>query len=420
MAEAATATRDRVLDGIRGYAIILVLLSHTWIVAPAGDWTAVTWLFSSGDYAVTIFFIVSGFLATRGMMRELDRTGRIRPGVLWLRRWIRISAHVYPLVILVLAMTAANWNLMVAYQGTNTRESAFRIITYTWNGYVREHAFEARPDLGHLWYVCTDLWVIGLILLVVFLVGRWRPVLAVTLAATLLVVMLYRHHVYQTEGVFSALIRVQTRADGLLWGALAAVVLPWVQGLKRYAVPALVASTVLLVPLLGAVEDESGYFGLGGWLLNIDVVVFVLAVALATPPAYLTRTVGWGPLALAGRYSLVLYIWHYPLFWYLSKNETDWSWQTRTVLAYLATLVIAILAQLLIERPVQRWLRSEKWHALDRGFGPALLTLLRQGRDEALARIAEARHPGQHRAADDEAADNEAADDEGATARPGV
>ena len=278
MAQEVTATRDRLLDGIRGYAIVLVLLSHTWIIAPANDWTAVSWLFSSGDYAVTIFFVVSGFLATSAMLREQDRTGRIRPAVTWLRRWIRISAHVYPLVILVLALTAANWNLMVAYQGTDTSESAWRILTYTWNGYVRENAFAARPDLGHLWYVCTDLWVIGLILLVVFLVGRWRPVLIASLAATLLVVMLYRQHVYETEGVFSALIRVQTRADGLLWGALAAVVLPYARRLQPYAVPALIASTVLLVPLMGAVVDEAGYFGLGGWLLNIDMFVFVLAV----------------------------------------------------------------------------------------------------------------------------------------------
>ena len=394
MAQEVTATRDRLLDGIRGYAIVLVLLSHTWIIAPANDWTAVSWLFSSGDYAVTIFFVVSGFLATSAMLREQDRTGRIRPAVTWLRRWIRISAHVYPLVILVLALTAANWNLMVAYQGTDTSESAWRILTYTWNGYVRENAFAARPDLGHLWYVCTDLWVIGLILLVVFLVGRWRPVLIASLAATLLVVMLYRQHVYETEGVFSALIRVQTRADGLLWGALAAVVLPYARRLRPYAVPALIASTVLLVPLMGAVVDEAGYFGLGGWLLNIDMFVFVLAVTMARTPAFLTRTVGWGPLVTAGRYSLVLYIWHYPLFWYLSKNETEWSWQVRTVMAYLLTLVIAVLAQLLIERPTQRWLRSEKWHALDDGIGPALVRAARRGADEARERISSARHGG--------------------------
>jgi peptidoglycan/LPS O-acetylase OafA/YrhL len=387
-------SRDRLLDGIRGYAIILVLLSHTWIVAGAervDSWSKAEWLLSSGDYAVTIFFVVSGFLATRGMLRELDRTGRFRPGVTWLRRWIRISAHVYALVVVVLVLTASNWNMMVAYQHTDTSESAWRIVTYTWNGFVREHALAARPDLGHLWYVCTDLWVIGLILLLVFLVGRWRPALIASLALALLVVMVYREHVYNTEGEWSALIRVQTRADGLLWGALAAVVLPYAQRLRQYAVPALVVSTVALVPLLGAVVDASGYFGLGGWLLNIDMFVWVLAVTMARTPAFLTRTVGWGPLALAGRYSLVLYIWHYPLFWYLSKDETGMSWWQLTGVAYLLTIVIAVLAQLVIERPTQRWLRSEKWHALDRGIGPALLVAARRGRDDVRDRIAASR-----------------------------
>jgi peptidoglycan/LPS O-acetylase OafA/YrhL len=271
--------------------------------------------------------------------------------------------------------------LTTAYDGTDSSTSAFRILTYTWNGYLREHAAEARPDLGHLWYVCTDLWVIGLILLVIFLVGRWRPVLLATLAATLLVVMLYRQHVYETEGVFSALVRVQTRADGLLWGALAAVVLPWVQRIRRYGVPAMVCSTLALVPLMGANVDESGYFGLGGWLLNLDLAVFVLAVALATPPAHLSRTLGWVPLALAGRSSLVLYIWHYPLFWYLAKTQPDWSWEWRTAVGYAGTLLVALVAQVVIERPTQRWLGSDRWHALDRGLGPAAVAAVRRTRE---------------------------------------
>ena len=388
------SSRDRLLDGIRGYAIILVLLSHTWLMAGAervDGWNNTKWLMSSGDYAVTIFFVVSGFLATRSMLRELDRTGKFRPGVTWLRRWIRISAHVYTLVVVVLVLTAVNWNMMVAYQHTNTRESAFHIVTYTWNGYVLENALAARPDLGHLWYVCTDLWVIGLILLIVFLVGRWRPALIASLAGVLLVVMVYRQHVYETEGVYAALIRIASRADGLLWGALAAAVLPYAQGLRRYAGVALLASTVLLIPLLGAVVDESGYFGLGGWLLNINMFVWVLAVSMASPPALLNRTLGWGPLALAGRYSLVLYIWHYPLFWYLSKDETGMSWWQLTILAYVLTLVIAVVAQLVIERPTQRWLRSEKWHALDHGIGPALGDAARRGRDDVRERIAATR-----------------------------
>jgi peptidoglycan/LPS O-acetylase OafA/YrhL len=391
----ATATpRDRLLDGIRGYAIILVLLSHTWIVAGAErvkSWHGITWLMSSGDYAVTIFFVVSGFLATRGMLREIDRTGRFRPGVTWLRRWIRISAHVYALVVVVLVMTAVNWNMLVAYQHNNTRESAWHIVTYTWNGYVRDNALAARPDLGHLWYVCTDLWVVGLILLLVFLVGRWRPALLAALVGALVVVMLYRQHVYETQGEWAALISLQTRADGLIWGALAAVVLPYAQRLQRYAGLALVAATVLLIPLLGAVIEPSGYFGLGGWLLNLDMVVWVLAASMATPPWFLTRTVGSLPLAVAGRYSLVLYIWHYPLFWYLSKDEMGLSWWRLTLLAYGLTLVISIAAQLIIERPTQRFLRSDSWQVFDRGIGPAVLHGVRRGRDEVRQRVAASR-----------------------------
>lgn len=387
----AGTARDRLLDGIRGYAIVLVLMSHTWIVAPTYAWHRWRWVWASGDYAVTIFFVVSGFLATRAMLREIDRTGRLRPGVIWLRRWIRISAHVYPLVLVVLALTSANWNMMVAYQGKNTSESAWRIVTYTWNGYVRTHATTARPDLGHLWYVCTDLWVIGLILLLVWLVGRWRPVLALTLAAALLVVMVYRQHVYETEGLFNALVRLQTRADGLLWGALAAVALPWLQRLQRYAAVAMVVAACLLVPLMGATVDPVHYFGWGGWLLNLDMAVFVVAAASARPPRLLSATVGSRPLVAFGRYSLVLYIWHYPIFWFMSQNNVRWSWQERTLVAYAVTFAVAIAGQLLIERTVQRWLRSERWQVLDRGIGPALADGARwavgEGRSRAVAAV---------------------------------
>ena len=49
-------------------------LAHLDRGAAPSEWTAGSaWLLSSGDYAVTIFFVVSGFLATRSMLRELDR-----------------------------------------------------------------------------------------------------------------------------------------------------------------------------------------------------------------------------------------------------------------------------------------------------------------------------------------------------------
>lgn len=364
--------RVRILDGIRGIAIVLVLLSHTWIVAPTLDMqsSVLRVLFSSGNYAVTIFFVVSGFLATQGMLRTIERTGNLRFGVAFVRRWIRISAHVYPLVIAVLVLTAIDSN-MVAYEQNNTRESAWAIVTYTWNGYVRTHPLEARPDLGHLWYVCTDLWVIGLILVLVYLLGKRRPALLLALAAATLLVMIYRDHVYATEGLYPALTRIQTRADGLLWGAMAAVALPWLTRLRDRAPLYGSIAVVALLPLMWAVNESERYFGLAGVTLNLTMAVFVVATALAPARGWTDRVLGSGPAVLLGQYSLVLYVWHYPIFWYLSRNTAEWAWGWRTLVGYGATLVIGVVSQRLIERPVQRWLAAPGWRRLDDGLVPA-------------------------------------------------
>jgi peptidoglycan/LPS O-acetylase OafA/YrhL len=402
----ARSARVDVLDGIRGIAILLVLLSHTWIIAPTTRADLhngfVRVLMSSGDFAVTIFFVVGGFLATAGMLREVQRTGTLRPGVGWIRRWIRISAHVYPLVLVVLALTAIDQN-MQAYRLSDTRESAWRIVTYTWNGYVRTHALEARPDLGHLWYVCTDIWGIAFVLAVVFLLRRHRIWLLGALAATTVLVMVYRHHVLLNEGMWSALIRVQTRVDGILWGAMAAVALTWLGHFADVAPKVARACTLALVPLAWAVFDDRAYLGTAGWILNATMAVFVVAVALSPGDPALRRLIASPPLQTAGRYSLVLYLWHYPIFYYLSRNTPDWSWQQRTAVGYAVTVVVAVLSQRVVERPLQRWLASDRWRTVDHGIPTALrgatvssLRRLRPRRETGASPTDPAPQPGRH------------------------
>lgn len=369
VAPSPTRSRVDVFDGIRGIAILLVVLSHTWIVAPMPKPGVLRILFTSGNFAVSIFFVVGGFLATLGMLRQLERPGPLRFGILFIRRWIRLSSQVYPLVIAVLALTAVDRN-MLTYQMNNTRESAWRIVTYTWNGYVRTHSYDARPDLGHLWYVCTDLWVMGLILVMVYLLGRRRPALFVALVAATLLVMVYRQHVYNTEGLFPALTRVQTRADGLLWGAMAAVALPWCRRFAHYARPVGVVSVLALLPLMWAANDAASYFGVAGWLINLALALFAISAAIAEPDRRVRQVLSLPLLSTLGRYSLVIYVWHFPIFWYLSRNTSSWSWGWRTLVGYSVTLVVAVTAQWVIERPAQRWLASDFWKPFEAGLLP--------------------------------------------------
>lgn len=388
--------RLSVLDGLRGYAIVLVVSSHAWVLAPTGDVSLEPFdtLLSSGNFAVTIFFVIGGFLATRGMLSEVERTGTLRFGVGFLRRWVRISAHVYPLVLVILVLTALDPTMLNSYQSTSTRESAWAIVTYTWNGYVRQHPLDARPDLGHLWYLGTDLWTIGLILVLVFLLRRTRIGLLLVLLAVTLVVAVYRDYVFQNEGLYPALTRVQTRADGLLWGAIAAVVLPWLGALRPFATRIGVASFLLLVPLAFAVNDAERYFGWAGVALNLTMVAFVCAAALHRPAAVMEGVVGWWPWAVLGRASLVIYVWHYPVFWYVSRAVPEWQWGWRLLVGVLATAAVAVIAQRAIERPLIVWLASARWRALDHGLLPALQEWLRAAAHQARSRWDEQRQRG--------------------------
>lgn len=393
----APKARNTALDGLRGIAILLVVLSHLWVLSSVLETDGVVRiLFSSGNYAVAFFFVIGGFLATRAMLRQVDEE-RFHPGVTFTRRWIRISAQVYPLVIAVLALTSVDQN-METYSTTDTRESAFRIVTYTWNDYIRTNSVLARPDLGHLWYVCTDLWVVGMILIAVWILGRRRPLLLAALLTGAALSYAYRHHVYVTAGEAHALIRVSTRADGLLWGAAAAVAQPWLTRWRGHAQTAgLVAA--LTLPLFAWGVNGTRFFSPTGVLLNVALAVLVLAVTMETPHRGLRPVLTWRPLVVLGRYSFAAYVWHYPIFWYVSRNYLDWAEETKVVVALAVTVVVSLLAQRLIEVPVQRWLASSSWSALDRGI-PHYLA------DRARTRIADWRAPRRSRA-DREAADAE-------------
>lgn len=361
--EASPRRRVAVLDGIRGIAIVLVVLSHGWTIWPSQgiqDSPALRTLFGSGNFAVSIFFVVGAFLAVSAMLRQSDERGQFRFGVFWVRRWLRISAHVYPLVIAVLALTAMDRNMNV-YAFADTRASAWHIITYTWTDYVSNSALFARPDLGHLWYVCADIWGMLLLAVLVHLLGRRRAVLLAALVAITVLVMVWRHHVYVTDGEFQALVRISCRIDSMLWGAMAAVALPWARRWSRVAPRAGGLALVALVPVMFLARTNAAYFSYAGVLLDAALFVFVLSTALAEPWQGVSRVLGWRPLQALGRYSFPLYLWHYPIFWYLSRNATDWSWEARTAVGLGVSLVISVVAMWLIERPLQRWLTAPGW-----------------------------------------------------------
>src|SRR5262245_2792631 len=141
------------LDGVRALAILLVILSHAHF--PWDDLQAWRPLKGRcGFVGVQVFFVLSGFLITTLMLRELDRTGRLSLRQFYLRRVLRIvPAYAAYLVVLALLQGAGlvelsglSWLSLTTYT-VNFLPSLPPLISHVWSLSVEEHFYLLWPLL---------------------------------------------------------------------------------------------------------------------------------------------------------------------------------------------------------------------------------------------------------------------------------
>ncbi|MFC7488920.1 acyltransferase family protein [Knoellia sp. CPCC 206453] len=357
--------RDSALDGLRGLAIVLVVLSHGWTVYPFDDIAKIApfdALLLAGNVAVTLFLVISGYLVTRSMLMARDAHGASGPWRTFLRRFLRISASVAVLLLAVGVMSETDTTDTAPRDAT--QKSILHVATYTWNWFVRAHALEARGDLGPLWYLSVEMQFYVVLALVVALWGARRRELGLALLILLPLVTWWRWHNYDAEGWYSSLLRTSTRIDGLLWGALVALLVPYLQAttkllprLRRRAAALLGASSLVIVGIVMSSSrfDIGDYMKLQGLIMAMAVALFVAANHFVEPTTLIVRALSWGPLRVLGSVSLTIYVWHSPLLWAVARHTTDWSNVTRTMVALALLVLVTVVTHRLIDRPVQRW-----------------------------------------------------------------
>lgn len=97
------------LDGLRAVSIVLVLASHAGL-EPRFRHTGLFRFFLNhldvGTLGVTVFFVISGYLITSLLLREISRTGTIHLGSFYFRRAMRIfpAYYVYLAVALLVSL----------------------------------------------------------------------------------------------------------------------------------------------------------------------------------------------------------------------------------------------------------------------------------------------------------------------------
>ena len=327
----------RDIDGLRAIAILPVLLFHAHVPGFAG-----------GYVGVDIFFVISGYLITGILAREVDQ-GRFSLTQFYARRFRRIMPALALTILTVLA--AAAW-LYLPGDLESVPKSALAAIFFASNlwfftdtGYFAGGA-DVKPLL-HTWSLAVEeQFYIGfplLLMLVARFAPHWRNRLIWTIAlASLALCVAMRRDM---SGF--AFYLPPTRAWELLAGALLALgaVPPVRPGLLREMLGwGGIAAIALAV---GGYSPQTPFPGIAA-LLPVTGAALLIHCA---PGGSAGRLLGLPPLVGIGLISYSLYLWHWPLI-VLTEYATDMALAgTARIAVILAAFALAILSWRFVERP---------------------------------------------------------------------
>ncbi|MEV0612087.1 acyltransferase [Nonomuraea sp. NPDC050404] len=338
------------LDGLRGLAVVAVLLFH------AGH-------LGGGFLGVDLFFVLSGFLITGLLLGEIGKRGRLRLGAFWGRRARRLlPAQIVMVVATLLLAWAFGSPAMLSFALDDAPWAAAQVLN--WHFIAEQVGYwdaSGTRLFSHLWSIAVE-WQFYLVwppLVAVLARGRGGErrvaVLAVAGALGSLALMVVLVSAPDTTRVYEG---TDTRAFAVLLGAAAATrpVRTLIARLPRTAADALCALlTCGLVAswVLTGGQDAPGLFQ-GGMFAHSLAAALLIALLARVPDGHTGRVVGGVVPRRLGEVSYSLYLWHWPVYLLLPPEVLGFGGWPRTVVLVGLSLVAAVLSKVLVEDPV-RW-----------------------------------------------------------------
>ncbi len=355
---------------LRAVAVSAVIANH---FAPG--------LLPGGYIGVDIFFVISGYLITAHLMRELDGSGRVRVGRFWARR----ARRLLPASLLVLAVSAVaiiavvpqtawtdamrqvaasalyvqNWALALDAQDYFASSASPSPVTHYWSLSVEEQFYLVWPLVAFGAYAVGRRW------------ARPRVAVAGAFAVVVLASLVYSVIVTVQEpnaAYFVTPARMwQLGIGGLLALAPASTALR--------AAPRAVLSAVGWVLLLGSAYlfDEST--AVPGWITLLPVlgtaaVIWAGSVLVDVLPRALQPLLTVGLWVGAASYSL--YLWHWPPVVLVPYATGEPLTPLTKVVVLAGVVVLSWLSLRFVETPVRTSTRLTRG-PLRRTFVPALV-----------------------------------------------
>jgi peptidoglycan/LPS O-acetylase OafA/YrhL len=332
------------IDGLRTIAVLSVLIYHAEIFISGHQ------LLRGGFLGVDIFFVISGYLITSIVLKEINGEG-----FSYARFYERRARRLLPALIVVLIVTTAGAVLILGpsalmeYAGSVVSSLFFTSNIWFW----LQDAYTAEPSrlkpLLHTWTLSVEEQFYIFFPIVVMLVVKFRkdyllPILVMIFLASLQWAQISAEHFPEANFYL-----IPMRAWELMAGALLAK-LDIDYGRKSH--PALTSTMPMLG--LGLIIGPMVLFHHGvphpSYYTLIPVVGTVLILRFARPGELVTDFLSSKLMVWGGLISYSLYLWHYPLF-ALARVQFGALSLTLTLALLMLSVLLAVMSYRWVETP---------------------------------------------------------------------
>jgi peptidoglycan/LPS O-acetylase OafA/YrhL len=365
---AVTGRHLPALNGLRALAVLGVMAYHLQL-----SWA------SGGYLGVDLFFVLSGFLITSLLLEEWVATAAINLAEFWTRR----AKRLLPALFLVVVALALYLTLNGEFGGpganglidlSGLRGDAISTLLYVgnWHAIYAHQSYFAQfstpSPLQHTWSLAIEeqfylVWPPVLLVLLRRAGHSWRRAgLVVTIFLGLLSALLMALLFHPGSDPTRVYYGTDTRLFDLMAGAMVAFLAaarpqPGPRARRTLHVAGPAAAIVLGVFWVvsgtpaGLPRD---YMFDGGFLLCALLGALVVADARLVDAGAFGRILASPPLHFLGTVSYGIYLWHWPIFVYLTGARTGLTTWPLDLLRFAATLLVATASYYLVERPIRR------------------------------------------------------------------
>lgn len=336
------------IEGMRTIAVGSVLIAHAGVPFMAG-----------GFVGVDVFFVLSGFLITGLLAREVSRSGRVSLTNFWARRMKRL---------LPASATVLVFSALVAYVYlpiTQRKDFGGDIISaalYVVNWRLADRGVDyLAEDIGqspvqHYWSLAVEeqfylVWPILMLVIGIIAAKRWKQGAFVVLGVA--TVVSFAYSVQQTsDSPATAYFVSTTRIWELGLGALLALAATQVERLPD--VLRALGGWVGIAMIVYAVFffDESTTWPGTNALVPTVGAVLMIASGLRPTPGSPQRLLSIAPMVWIGGLSYSIYLWHWPILVAAQAERPDMRLRFVVILMILS-IIPAYLSNRFIENPIR-------------------------------------------------------------------